>query len=54
VLAAVATAAVVPPLSWYAERSVARAGRRPVAAFRAVMLVALIDVVLLVASGRVV
>ncbi|MGC4852649.1 UbiA family prenyltransferase [Micromonospora sp. DT4] len=53
-LAAVATAAVVPPLSWYAERSVARAGRRPVAAFRAVMLVALIDVVLLVASGRVV
>ncbi|MGC4771590.1 UbiA family prenyltransferase [Micromonospora sp. DT44] len=53
-LAAVGTAAVVPPLSWYAGRSAARAGRRPVAAFRAVMLVALIDVVLLVASGRVV
>ncbi|MEU4336402.1 UbiA family prenyltransferase [Micromonospora lupini] len=53
-LAAVGTAAVVPPLSWYAGRSAARAGRRPVSAFRAVMLVALIDVVLLVASGRVV
>ncbi|MCG5458443.1 UbiA family prenyltransferase [Micromonospora sp. PSH03] len=52
--AAVGTAAVVPPLSWYAGRSAIRAGRRPVAAFRAVMLVALIDVVLLVASGRVV
>ncbi|WP_422737252.1 UbiA family prenyltransferase [Micromonospora sp. WMMD729] len=53
-LAAVGTAAVVPALSWYAGRSAARAGRRPVAAFRAVMLVALIDVALLVASGRVV
>ncbi|MET8363826.1 UbiA family prenyltransferase [Micromonospora sp. NPDC005194] len=53
-LVAVGTAAVVPPLSWYAGRAAARAGRRPVSAFRAVMLVALIDVVLLVASGRVV
>ncbi|MFI6256372.1 UbiA family prenyltransferase [Micromonospora zamorensis] len=53
-VAAVVTAAVVPPLSWYAGRSAVRAGRRPVSAFRAVMLVALIDVVLLVASGRVV
>ncbi|WP_425412937.1 UbiA family prenyltransferase [Micromonospora nigra] len=48
-LAAVAVAVVVPPLSWYAGR----AATRPVAAFRAVMLVALIDVVLLVTAGRV-
>ncbi|WP_243709752.1 UbiA family prenyltransferase [Micromonospora sp. 15K316] len=53
-LAAVFTAVVVPPLSWYGGRGAARSGRRPVAAFRAVMLVALIDVVLLVTSGRVV
>ncbi|WP_435871031.1 UbiA family prenyltransferase [Micromonospora musae] len=53
-LAAVVTAVVVPPLSWYGGRGAARSGRRPVAAFRAVMLVALIDVVLLVTSGRVV
>ncbi|WTY52630.1 UbiA family prenyltransferase [Micromonospora sp. NBC_01412] len=49
-LSAVATAALVPPLTWYAGRG----ARRGVAAFRAVMLVALIDVVLLVANGRVV
>ncbi|WP_074315070.1 UbiA family prenyltransferase [Micromonospora cremea] len=53
-LTAVGAAAVVPAVSWHAGRSAVRAGRRPVAAFRAVMLVALIDVVLLVASGRVV
>ncbi|MET8231100.1 UbiA family prenyltransferase [Micromonospora sp. NPDC005298] len=53
-VAAVGAAAVVPPLSWYAGRSALRAGRRPVAAFRGVMLIALVDVVLLVASGRVV
>ncbi|MEV1145393.1 hypothetical protein AB0I76_17150, partial [Micromonospora sp. NPDC049799] len=53
-LAAVATAVVVPPVSWYAGRATARAGARQVAAFRAVILVALIDVVLLVTSGRVV
>ncbi|MGN9810501.1 UbiA family prenyltransferase [Micromonospora sp. BQ11] len=53
-LAAVATAVVVPPVSWYAGRAAARAGARQVAAFRAVILVALIDVVLLVTSGRVV
>ncbi|WP_434090225.1 UbiA family prenyltransferase [Micromonospora avicenniae] len=53
-LAAVLAAVVVPSLSWYGGRGAARAGRRPVAAFRAVMLVALIDVVLLVTSGRVV
>ncbi|MFG2055410.1 UbiA family prenyltransferase [Micromonospora sp. NPDC048930] len=50
---AVAAAAVVPLLGWYAGRATARTGGRPVAAFRAVMLVALIDVVLLVANGRV-
>ncbi|MEV1329521.1 UbiA family prenyltransferase [Micromonospora costi] len=53
-LAAVLAAVVVPPVSWYGGRAATRAGRRPVAAFRAVMLVALIDVVLLVTSGRVV
>ncbi|MFV2113449.1 UbiA family prenyltransferase [Micromonospora sp. LOL_025] len=53
-LAAVAAAVVVPPLSWYAGRAATRAGGRQVAAFRAVMLVALIDVVLLVTSGRLV
>ncbi|MCL7459410.1 UbiA family prenyltransferase [Micromonospora echinofusca] len=53
-VAAVAAAVVVPPLSWYAGRAAARPGGRQVAAFRAVMLVALIDVVLLVTSGRLV
>ncbi|MFE9693506.1 UbiA family prenyltransferase [Micromonospora sp. NPDC005806] len=53
-LSAVAAAVLVPALGWYAGRAVAGSGGRPVAAFRAVMLVALIDVVLLVASGRVV
>ncbi|MEU8299251.1 UbiA family prenyltransferase [Micromonospora sp. NPDC048909] len=53
-LVAVLVAVVVPPLGWYGGRAASRAGRRPVAAFRAVMLVALIDVVLLVTSGRVV
>ncbi|MFI9528138.1 UbiA family prenyltransferase [Micromonospora rosaria] len=53
-LAAVLTAAVVPPLSWYGGRLVGRSSTRPVAAFRAVLLVALIDVALLVASGRLV
>ncbi|MEU6078030.1 UbiA family prenyltransferase [Micromonospora sp. NPDC047074] len=53
-VAAVATAVVVPPLSWYGERAADRPGRRPVAAFRAVLLIALIDVALLVTSGRLV
>ncbi|SCG52974.1 UbiA family prenyltransferase [Micromonospora inositola] len=53
-LSAVAAAVLVPALGGYRGRAAARAGGRPVAAFRAVMLVALIDVVLLVASGRVV
>ncbi|SCL14608.1 4-hydroxybenzoate polyprenyltransferase [Micromonospora rhizosphaerae] len=53
-LSAVAAAILVPVLGWYASRAAARGGGRPVAAFRAVMVVALIDVVLLVASGRVI
>ncbi|MEO3776220.1 UbiA family prenyltransferase [Micromonospora sp. B11E3] len=53
-LSALTAAAVAPPLTWYAERRGDAARVRGTAAFRAVMLVALIDVVLLVASGRVV
>ncbi|WP_433530172.1 UbiA family prenyltransferase [Micromonospora sp. CA-263727] len=53
-LAAVAAAVVIPALAWYAGRTADRAGARPATAFRAVMLVALIDVVLLVTSGRLV
>lgn len=53
-LAAVAGALVVLPLGWYASHVAAVRGTRSVAIFRAVMLVAVIDVVLLVASGRVV
>jgi heme o synthase len=53
-LAAVAAAVVVLPIGWYAGRAAARRGARPVAVFRAVLVVALIDVLLLVSSGRVV
>ncbi|WBB78892.1 UbiA family prenyltransferase [Micromonospora sp. WMMD882] len=53
-LAAIVAAALVPPLSWYVGRRAARAGGRHPAAFRAVLLIAVVDVVLLVASGRVV
>lgn len=53
-LAAIAAAAVVLPVGWYASRSAGRRGNRAVGVFRAVMVVAVIDVVLLVASGRVV
>ncbi|MDZ5441265.1 UbiA family prenyltransferase [Micromonospora sp. 4G57] len=53
-LSAVAAAVLVPAVGGYGGRAATRAGGRPVAAFRAVMVVALIDVVLLVASGRVV
>jgi heme o synthase len=49
--AAVAAAVVVLPLGWYAGR---RASGRRVAMFRAVIVVALIDVLLLIFSGRVV
>ncbi|MFI7021244.1 UbiA family prenyltransferase [Micromonospora sp. NPDC049900] len=51
-LAAVVAAVIILVLAWYAGRTDDRPGARPVAAFRAVMLVALIDVVLLVTSGR--
>ncbi|MEU4425473.1 UbiA family prenyltransferase [Actinoplanes sp. NPDC024001] len=49
-LAAAAAAVVVLPLGWYAAQ---RTTGRPVALFRAVIVVALIDVLLLVLSGRV-
>jgi heme o synthase len=49
-IAAAAVAIVVLPLGWYAAR---RARGRPVAMFRAVIVVALIDILLLIASGRV-
>ncbi|MFV2099542.1 UbiA family prenyltransferase [Micromonospora sp. LOL_024] len=51
-LAAIAAAVVIFFLAWYAGRAANRAVARPVVAFRAVMLVALIDVALLVTSGR--
>jgi heme o synthase len=50
-IAAALVAAVVLPAGWYAARG---ARGRPVAMFRAVIVVALIDVLLLIASGRVV
>ena len=50
-VAAAVAAVVVLPIGWYAAR---RATGRPVAMFRAVIVVALIDVVLLIFSGRVV
>jgi protoheme IX farnesyltransferase len=50
-LSAAAAAAVVLPLGWYAAQ---RARGRPVAMFRAVIVVALIDIVLLIVSGPVV
>ncbi|GIF09106.1 UbiA family prenyltransferase [Actinoplanes siamensis] len=49
--AAGATAVVVLPIGWYAAT---RSRGRPVALFRAVIVVALIDVVLLILSGPVV
>ncbi|HEX8632185.1 MAG TPA: UbiA family prenyltransferase [Catenuloplanes sp.] len=53
-LIAVAAAVVVLPAGWYAGRAALARGARPVAGFRAVLVVAVIDVLLLVASGRVV
>jgi 4-hydroxybenzoate polyprenyltransferase len=53
-VAAAAAAVVVLPLGWYAGRKALARGTRPVAMFRAVIVVALIDVVLLIFSGRVV
>ncbi|WP_211192069.1 UbiA family prenyltransferase [Actinoplanes sp. TBRC 11911] len=49
--AAAAASVVILPLGWYAAR---RSRGRRVAMFRAVIIVALIDVVLLITSGRVV
>jgi 4-hydroxybenzoate polyprenyltransferase len=53
-VAAAAAAAVVLPVGWYLGRAAAAQGGRPVAVFRAVMLVAVIDVGLLVTSGQVI
>jgi protoheme IX farnesyltransferase len=53
-IAAVTAAVVVLPAGWYAARTALARGARPVAMFRSVLVVALIDVVLLVSSGRVV
>lgn len=53
-IAAAAAAAVALPLGWYAGRKALRRGTRQVAMFRSVIVVALLDVVLLVFSGRVV
>ena len=50
-LVAAVAAAVVLPLGMYAGTRAAARGERPVAMFRAVIVVALIDVVLLVLSG---
>jgi len=53
-IAAIAAAAVVLPLGWYAGHRASSHGARSAAVFRAVLVVALIDVLLLVGSGRVV
>jgi 4-hydroxybenzoate polyprenyltransferase len=51
--AAVAVAAAVLPAGWYAGRKALARGARPVAMFRSVLVVALVDVLLLIFSGRV-
>jgi 4-hydroxybenzoate polyprenyltransferase len=51
-LAAFALALAVLLVGYYLSRTAAARGDRPVAVFRAVMLVALIDVVLLLATGH--
>jgi 4-hydroxybenzoate polyprenyltransferase len=53
-LTALVLAVVVLPIGWYAARASTARGDRPTAVFRAVMLVALIDVVLLLATGNVI
>jgi 4-hydroxybenzoate polyprenyltransferase len=53
-VAAVVTAAVVLPVGSYAASTALRRGARPVAMFRSVLVVALLDVLLLIVSGRVV
>jgi 4-hydroxybenzoate polyprenyltransferase len=52
-LAALAGAVVVLPAGWYAERAATGAGRRTPALFRAFLVVALVNVGLLLASGTV-
>jgi 4-hydroxybenzoate polyprenyltransferase len=52
-IAAVAVAVVVLPAGWYAAGAAVARGRRPVAMFRSVLVVALIDVLLLISSGRI-
>jgi 4-hydroxybenzoate polyprenyltransferase len=53
-IGAVAVAVVTLPTGWYRGRAAVARGGRPTAVFRAVLVVALIDVILLVVSGRVV
>jgi protoheme IX farnesyltransferase len=53
-MAAVAVAVVALPLGWYAGQRAIGQRKRPVAMFRSVIVVALIDVLLLVSSGGVV
>jgi 4-hydroxybenzoate polyprenyltransferase len=53
-LAAVALAVAVLPAGWYADRRARARNARATGAFRAVLLVALIDVGLMVALGRLV
>lgn len=53
-VAAATAAVVVLPAGWYAGKKALKRGTRQVAMFRSVIVVALIDVALLVFSGRVV
>jgi 4-hydroxybenzoate polyprenyltransferase len=48
---ALAVAAIVLPAGWYASRTALAAGRRPTALFRAVLVVAVMNVALLLAGG---
>lgn len=50
-LAAIAAALVVLSVGWYAHRAAVARGARAVAMFRAVMVIAVVDVVLLVSQG---
>lgn len=50
-VAAIATAVVVLPAGWYAASTAPARGARPVGVFRAVLVVALIDVLLLILAG---
>lgn len=50
-LATAGAAVLIPPLLWYGERVTNRATTRSTAAFRAVLAIAIIDVILLLTSG---